>query len=46
LLLSGFTPLQVPALRATYEKLSLRFVQEARQGEWALLRFERAAEQV
>jgi ribosomal protein L11 methyltransferase len=42
LLLSGFTPLQVPALRATYEKLSLRFVQEARQGEWALLRFERA----
>lgn len=40
LLLSGFTPLQVPALRAVYEKSSLRFVQEARLGEWSLLSFE------
>lgn len=40
LLLSGFTPLQVPALRAVYEKFSLRFVQEARLGEWSLLSFE------
>ena len=42
LLLSGFTPLQVPALRLVYERQGLRFVQEARLDEWSLLRFARA----
>jgi ribosomal protein L11 methyltransferase len=41
LLLSGFTPIQVPALRGVYERQGLRFVQEARLGEWSLLRLER-----
>ena len=43
LLLSGFTPIQVPPLRLVYERHGLRFVQEARLGEWSLLRFQRPA---
>lgn len=42
LLLSGFTPLQVPSLRVAYERQGLGFVQEARLEEWSLLRFARA----
>jgi ribosomal protein L11 methyltransferase len=41
LLLSGFTPLQVPRLRASYEKQALRFISEARLDEWSLLRLEK-----
>ena len=40
LLLSGFTPLQTPALRVRYEKTGLAFVSESHLEEWALLRFE------
>jgi ribosomal protein L11 methyltransferase len=39
LLLSGFTRLQTPALRAHYENAQLTFVREAYLDEWALLMF-------
>jgi ribosomal protein L11 methyltransferase len=42
LLLSGFTPLQTPALRVLYESAPLTFRREAHLDEWALLMFERA----
>lgn len=41
LLMSGFTPREVPTLRTAYERQALTFVQEARLDEWSLLRFVR-----
>lgn len=41
LLLSGFTPLQVPVLRVVFEGVGLRFVSESAMGGWALLMFRR-----
>ncbi len=41
LFISGFTPFQTPALRTVYTDAGLRFRQEARLDEWALLRFSR-----
>jgi ribosomal protein L11 methyltransferase len=40
LLLSGFTRLQVPALRLHYEHEGLEFIRQAHLDEWALLMFE------
>ena len=39
LLISGFTSIQVPSLRSAFAGLGIRFVTEARLGEWALLMF-------
>lgn len=39
LLLSGFTALQIPPLRLTYEQQGLEFIQEAEMEGWILLRF-------
>lgn len=39
LLLSGFTSLQIPTLRLTYEQQGLEFIQEAEMEGWVLLRF-------
>ncbi|MBD3243288.1 MAG: methyltransferase domain-containing protein [Chitinivibrionales bacterium] len=39
LLISGFTPLQTPALKATFAGTGLQYRQEARLDGWALLRF-------
>jgi ribosomal protein L11 methyltransferase len=41
LLLSGFTRLQIPALRLLYENEQLRFITQSHLDEWALLMFER-----
>lgn len=41
LFISGFTPFQTPALRAAYVNVGLWCRQEARLGEWVLLRFSR-----
>jgi len=43
LLLSGFTALQAPRLRLTFEQQGLTFAQDALQGSWCLLRFSRPA---
>ena len=42
LLLSGFTPLQIPVLRVIFEGLGLRCMSEAVQEGWALLMFRRS----
>ncbi len=42
LLLSGFTPMQSPALRVLYEKAGFLFSREAHLEHWALLMFERS----
>jgi ribosomal protein L11 methyltransferase len=39
LLLSGFTRLQIPALRLLYEKQGLELERHCSAGEWALLAF-------
>jgi ribosomal protein L11 methyltransferase len=44
LMISGFTPLQAPFLKAVFSGRGVRFEQEARLDEWALLRFRRASE--
>jgi ribosomal protein L11 methyltransferase len=46
LLLSGFTPMQIPALRLEYERAGLSFARESRLGDWALLAFSRRAKPV
>lgn len=43
LLLSGFTPAQVPALRAAFVRCGLVFVLQASQEGWCLLRLDRPA---
>ncbi len=40
LLLSGFTPLQTPALRIAYTQLGLQFLTESTLDGWALLMFQ------
>jgi ribosomal protein L11 methyltransferase len=42
LLLSGFTPLQIPGLRVVYEGVGLNFERESRLEGWALLAFRRS----
>lgn len=44
LMISGFTPLQAPFLKAIFLGSGVRFEQEARLDEWSLLRFKRASE--
>lgn len=41
LLLSGFTPLQIPGLRISFTTQGLRLVTESVQDSWALLMFQR-----
>ena len=41
LLLSGFTRVQTPSLRAVFSNLGLAFVSESHLEEWALLMFQR-----
>ena len=45
LMISGFTPLQLPALKTVYTGRGVTFEQEARLDEWALLRFRRVSEE-
>jgi ribosomal protein L11 methyltransferase len=45
LLISGFTPLQLPALKTVFTRGGVMFEQDARLDEWALLRFSRASEE-
>jgi ribosomal protein L11 methyltransferase len=42
LLVSGFTPIQIPALRVFFTGLGLEFVTESVLEDWALLMFRRA----
>jgi ribosomal protein L11 methyltransferase len=44
LMISGFTPLQLPALKTVYTRSGVIFEQDARLDEWALARFRRASE--
>ena len=41
-MISGFTAVQAPALRLTFESLGLAFEQDARQDGWMLMLFRRA----
>ena len=41
LIMSGFTPLQIPGLRLTFTECGLTFVNESFLDEWALLMFRR-----
>jgi ribosomal protein L11 methyltransferase len=41
LILSGFTRLQIPGIRAAFEHIGLIFAQESLLGEWAMLMFKR-----
>jgi ribosomal protein L11 methyltransferase len=42
LLLCGFTPVQIPAVRVVYEAVGLSFARESRLEGWALLTLERS----
>lgn len=43
LMISGFTPLQAPFLKVFFSNRGVRYEQEARLDEWALLRFRRVS---
>lgn len=43
LMVSGFTRLQIPPVRQTFEGVGLRYVNEANLDEWVLLTFKRSS---